>query len=469
MRQAAVPASASAATTASSGTPSAERDGGRLRRVRAPGARRAPRAGPPALPHGDSSRSAARSSASSAHVAGADVGVVGPAADAQHPRAAVRATSVVGRVAVGVQHREPVGRERLEQLALHPRDAVAATEVLGVGEPDVGDDADVGPGDRRRARRCCPRSVRPSRATTTSVPSGASSSVTGSPISLLNDAALACTASAGASAAAVRSLVDGLPGRPGDRRRPSRAARRVRAQRPERRRARASTSSHDDHGAVDARRRTRSTSAATAPRGERVGDEVVAVALAAERDEARRRARAPGSRTRTPSRRGRPGRPCSAPPVIAAISRGSGPRERLQLLAGDDAVVERDRRRSAVVWPVSWPLPGDDARRRPARASANASRIAGAAVELDHVARRARRARPPRHHRPRSPPDPRSAGCRTSGRPRRRRAGHRGPSRRASPRSRSPPHPNTTTTRPVAREAPRLGRAAARARPGVWA
>ena len=51
----------------------------------------------------------------------------------------------------------------------------------------------------------------PISATTASAPVGADSSVSGTPISLLNDTGLAPTGPAGASAAAVRSLVEVLP------------------------------------------------------------------------------------------------------------------------------------------------------------------------------------------------------------------------------------------------------------------
>src|SRR2546423_7672358 len=47
--------------------------------------------------------------------------------------------------------------------------------------------------------------------TTATAPSGADSSVSGTPISLLNDTGLAPTGPAGARAAAVRSLVEVLP------------------------------------------------------------------------------------------------------------------------------------------------------------------------------------------------------------------------------------------------------------------
>ena len=81
---------------------------------------------------------------------GADVGVGtdGVPTATRTTAAAVRAASpgVAGSSASSTA--SAVGGERLEQLALHPGDAVAAAEVLGVGEPDVGDDADVGPRDR---------------------------------------------------------------------------------------------------------------------------------------------------------------------------------------------------------------------------------------------------------------------------------------------------------------------------------
>ena len=59
----------------------------------------------------------------------------------------MRATSSGARVVAGVHDRDARGRERLEELPLHPDDPGAAAEVLGVGEPDVGHDPDVGPGD----------------------------------------------------------------------------------------------------------------------------------------------------------------------------------------------------------------------------------------------------------------------------------------------------------------------------------
>jgi hypothetical protein len=47
---------------------------------------------------------------------------------------------------VGVQDRDPVGREGLGQLALGPGDGGLGAEHLVVGQPDVGDHADVGAG-----------------------------------------------------------------------------------------------------------------------------------------------------------------------------------------------------------------------------------------------------------------------------------------------------------------------------------
>ena len=115
--------------------------------------------------------------------------------------------------------------------------------------------------------------------TSASVPSGAPSTVTGTPISLLNDSGAAWVRSPAPSTAAVRSLVEVLPTdpviattRPSIRRRPAWAIAASAT-------AASGTTTAGPSGVA------RSTTTNAAPRREGVGDEVVTVALAADRDE----------------------------------------------------------------------------------------------------------------------------------------------------------------------------------------
>ena len=162
----------------------------------------------------------------------------------------------------------------------------------------------------------------------------------------------------------MRSLVDGLAGgaviaddgRVGE----ALAGRRGRVA------ASAASGSRDAHDAAPRRRRAmpagtstgRDTSAIVAPLSERVGDEVVTVALGPERDEA-----APGRRATRESiandDRERVGRvpATSSPPVAstisAAVSRTTGPpapRARRPRSSNGSVI-------PAIVWPVSWPFP----------------------------------------------------------------------------------------------------------------
>ena len=121
-----------------------------------------------------------------------------------------------------------------------------------------------------------------------------------------------------------------------------------------------------------------------------------------------------------------------------------------QDVAGDDAVVERRARRSPIVCVVSWPLPamtttspGSAPRDAPAR-----SPPAGRARPRRGRGRRRRRRRGSSSMIAGGSSRARVVGCddHAVGEPRRRRR----PSRGRFARSRSPPEPNTTITRPPA-------------------
>ena len=113
-------------------------------------------------PHGVSSRNVGRSSASSVTSTTAHVGAAAWS-DAQDP-GAVRACERSAVLVVGVEDGEAVGRQRVEQLALHgrrcrhrPPRCSACASPMWVTTPTVGT------GDLGRARRCSRRSARPSR------------------------------------------------------------------------------------------------------------------------------------------------------------------------------------------------------------------------------------------------------------------------------------------------------------------
>ena len=79
------------------------------------------------------------------HVGGADVGVRGRA---EFDDVRVRARGHRrDQVVVGVEHGDPVGGQRLDQLALGLRDRLAAAELAEVRRADVEDDADLRRGD----------------------------------------------------------------------------------------------------------------------------------------------------------------------------------------------------------------------------------------------------------------------------------------------------------------------------------
>ena len=69
-----------------------------------------------------------------------------------------------GRGVTGVEHGQPVGRQRLDERALLTRDAGGTTEQPRVREPDVGDHTDRRARDRGTARRCRRVGGRPFRA-----------------------------------------------------------------------------------------------------------------------------------------------------------------------------------------------------------------------------------------------------------------------------------------------------------------
>ncbi len=129
------------------GNPEVQRDRRGLRGVHdLVGSPRTPSPTSP-VPQGVSSRNRGCSAPSSV-----DVGDRGRRAAGSVPTvstgAALRWRCPAVRSQLARDDRETVGRERVEQLALHPRDAFGPAEVLGVGDPDVGDDPDLGEGDR---------------------------------------------------------------------------------------------------------------------------------------------------------------------------------------------------------------------------------------------------------------------------------------------------------------------------------
>ncbi len=278
-----------------------------------------------------------------------------------------------------------------------------------MGQPDVGDHADRRARPPRRARRCRRGRARPSRARAPRCCRTRASSVSGTPASLLYDPGLACTANSGASAAAVRSLVPVLPAEPvmpttmtspsAARATRPRSASAANASRPAPpRRARGATCSRDVGDQRDLR----------AAR-ERVGDEVVAVALGDERDEAR--AGLDDARVDRERRRAGAGRPCGQGAARDGRQLGGGqlhpsaPSSSRATTRSSNGSV----RPSAKVWPVSWPLPAMTTT-SPGRAVGEGAGDRGAAVELHphRVADRRGRGAPRR----RWPAGPRTGGCR---------------------------------------------------------
>ena len=297
------------------------------------------------------------------------------------------------------------------------------------------------------------------------------STVSGRPISLLNDSAAAHGRAGRPSTWASRSLVLVLPDEPVT---PTTAqlghavdhlAREPRRAPPgRRRRPRVAQLGHRPLGQRPRRR----------PRSTACGDEVVAVdVLAPPRDEQAARART--ARASVDDRR-RPPRsrrsPCSRAPVAAAISarvsgdHGAAPRaaRAAQLVA----VVERVHDAGDLLARLV-PLARDQQRRR--RAAADGARPRSmarpAVADLEHLDGRPRRDGAGRRPAPRrgSRPGPPSAGCRRSRRRRRRRRAAAAPMPGRLPGSRSPPAPSTTTSRPDAGRAQRL-QGGGRPRPG---
>ncbi len=199
--------------------------------------------------------------------------------------------------------------------------------------------------------RMFPGKRAPISSTTAPASGGASSSVIGSPISLLNDAALACTTNAGASAAAVRSFVDVLPAEPVTPMTAAPSSRR-RASTPSARECRVRVVDHHERAvhpvgnALD-ERQARAV-------GQGIGDELVTVALGAEGDE-------PDAGIERAGVEAEPARDCGRPDGAPARDRGDlvpG-----QVHASDSSSSRATTRSSnrvttpATSCPDSWPLP----------------------------------------------------------------------------------------------------------------
>ena len=274
--------------------------------------------GPP--PQGDSSRKRGRSSASSATSRARTSASALARRDQHHAGATCGRRAPASR---GRRRRGPPGRGRRAPRAARPcpGHAGAPAERTRVGEPDVGDHPDGGAGDRAQRgdvavgarahleHQCLGRGRR-------------GSSVSGTPASLLYEPGLACTWNLGARAAAVRSLVPVFPAEPVM---PTTVAPRRRvARRPSEpgERVEGVVDPHD-RDAVEPRA-ARVTSATRRAACERVGHEVVTVALGDERDEARARledARVDGERRRARVRvAGTELRPAGGDAICAAVS-----------------------------------------------------------------------------------------------------------------------------------------------------
>ena len=187
--------------------------------------------------------------------------------------------------------------------------------------------------------------------TTISAASGALSSVSGSPASLLYDAGLACTRRDPASAAAVRSFVAVFPAEPVM---PTTVAwpRRVRASRPASLSA-AAGSATLDHGRIGTGRgRVPRDDCNGCAARECIGHEVVAVTGAPDREEARARSRE--ARVDGPRRRADVGRPGHD---VAADSLGDLARRQLHGPAPSSSRATARSSKGTVtpsaVWPVS--------------------------------------------------------------------------------------------------------------------
>ena len=233
----------------------------------------------------------------------------GPRRDRRAPtatrttRASVRAGEH-GRLRVaGVEHRQPVVWQCLEQSSLLPRDAGATSEQPGVREPDVGDHADRRTCDRAQRRDVARFGARPSRAPALRCRVGAPRSVIGRPISALKFPGVAWTRIRGTQRGRGEVLRARLTGGTGDADDEWRraAARGPSGRWPRAPRARRSPASPRRVLAAGAATTGFVTSATVAPRRERVLDEIVAVARGLERDEARsglERSRVVGERRR---------------------------------------------------------------------------------------------------------------------------------------------------------------------------
>ena len=199
-------------------------------------------------------------------------------------------TSRTTRV-VGVQHRRPVGRQRLGELGLRVADVPPRAEQLHVRDADVRHDADAAAGRPRTAARMCPM---PARAHLEHQHLGVARrrdrTVSGSPISLLNDAGLRTRPQRWPSTAAVKSFVHVFPVEPvmpDDRRASSRRSSAASRAAPQ-------ADPGLDHANADGARPSTSAVATIAARRagrERVGDEVVR----------RRRARRRSATNRSPA------------------------------------------------------------------------------------------------------------------------------------------------------------------------
>ena len=347
---------------------------------------------------------------------------VAAGAEAQQPRRPLAGAAPARPPRPGRPRCRPAG-SAVEHLGLGRGDRLDRAEQLDVDRADVGDHR------RRRARRSPParRSGRRPRiaisSTSVSVSSGASSTVSGSPISVLRFSRLAWTAAGQQRPGDV--LDRGLADRAGDPDHPR--AERAAGARGQRLQRRQRIGDGEDPRlpplrqscARDPDRCSRAhcgpTTTPQAPGLDRRRGELAAVAVRAAQAE-EEVAGAGSRRSRSSPARGGPAAPSASdlgaerggdlPP---ASSVHAGLPSLPQLLAGDLAVVEGDLAAVLELLALLVALAGDHDRVA-GLGPAQRQRDRGAAVDLDLDLGAA--ARPRRRLRRRSPPGPRSAGCR---------------------------------------------------------
>ena len=381
------------------------------------------------------------------------VGAPASRADGRPRRPAARPASVGVHASSAFSTASPPAGSALEQLAEHRGRALGTAEVLGVREPDVGDDADVAGGRCRTAARCRRRTA-PHLLTTTRAAAGVLHKVIGRPNSLLYDSGVRVAAQRARAPAASRSLVDVFPVEPATAT-TSRSVRSARTDRATSCSARKRVVDHarargpDDcasHGVELAR----STSATCAPASNAARTKSWPSRCVAQRDEARARVERDASRTPTIGH----ARVGIAVDVAAGARARSRPRSSRscrasELFARDDPVVERHRHAVRRSGRSRDPCRRSRRRRRRApRAARRGSRRAGRARP------RAARAlgRTPGEHVGRD--RRRVLGTRVVGGEHRdvaEAASRRSPITGRLARSRSPPQPKTTSTRPSGR------------------